>query len=205
MAKGVCPLRNEGLSPTGAVILEFRKRAESMYPAKIDEYLVGFPKRDMVERQGRGRRPRVHNRRPLLPRRRAGGDAQAAQGTQDAYLGQPRHFMDGQGRSRPCDRRREGAAARRVRKAWHRAREGTRRAPTPPPTAPRHQAWECDLRRGSPRPLRPGAPRRGVRGGVARRNAGLCSAGELHGRSRRHLQPRAHAQGRELRQEGRRH
>lgn len=32
------------------VILEFRKRAESMYPAKIGEYLVGFPKRDLIER-----------------------------------------------------------------------------------------------------------------------------------------------------------
>ena len=32
------------------VILEFRKRADSMYPAKIGEYLVGFPKRDMIER-----------------------------------------------------------------------------------------------------------------------------------------------------------
>ena len=32
------------------VILEFRKRTESMYPAKIGEYLVGFPKRDLIER-----------------------------------------------------------------------------------------------------------------------------------------------------------
>ena len=32
------------------VILEFRKRAELMYPAKIGEYLVGFPKRDLIER-----------------------------------------------------------------------------------------------------------------------------------------------------------
>jgi len=32
------------------VILEFRKRTESMYPAKIGEYLVGFPKRELIER-----------------------------------------------------------------------------------------------------------------------------------------------------------
>ena len=32
------------------VILEFRKRVEIMYPAKIGEYLVGFPKRDLIEK-----------------------------------------------------------------------------------------------------------------------------------------------------------
>ena len=32
------------------VILEFRRRAESMYPAKIGEYLAGFPKRELIER-----------------------------------------------------------------------------------------------------------------------------------------------------------
>lgn len=32
------------------VVLEFRKRTDSMYPAKIGEYLVGFPKRDLIER-----------------------------------------------------------------------------------------------------------------------------------------------------------
>ncbi len=32
------------------VILEFRRRAEEMYESKIGEYLVGFPKREMIER-----------------------------------------------------------------------------------------------------------------------------------------------------------
>lgn len=32
------------------VILEFRKLTDLMYPAKIGEYLIGFPKRDMIER-----------------------------------------------------------------------------------------------------------------------------------------------------------
>ena len=32
------------------MILEFRRRAESMCPAKIGEYLVGFPKRELIER-----------------------------------------------------------------------------------------------------------------------------------------------------------
>ena len=32
------------------VVLEFRRRTGSMQPAKIGEYLVGFPKRELIER-----------------------------------------------------------------------------------------------------------------------------------------------------------